>query len=56
MDIKVENISSFVKDFLSHLKTQKAELMRNIAETGVVSADQESELRATVEAFKGPKK
>jgi len=56
MDIKVENISSFVKDFLSHLKTQKADLMRSIAETGVVSADQESELRATVEAFKGPKK
>jgi F-type H+-transporting ATPase subunit alpha len=56
MDIKVENISSFVKDFLSHLKTQKTDLMKNIAETGVVSADQESELRATVEAFKGSKK
>jgi F-type H+-transporting ATPase subunit alpha len=56
MDIKVENISSFVKDFLSHLKTQKTDLMKNIAETGVVSADQESELRTTVEAFKGSKK
>ena len=56
MDIKVENISSFVKDFLSLLKTQKTDLMRSIAETGVVSAEQESELRATVEAFKGPKK
>jgi F-type H+-transporting ATPase subunit alpha len=52
MNIKVENISSFVKDFLSHLKTQKTDLMRSIAETGVVSADQESELRATVEAYK----
>jgi F-type H+-transporting ATPase subunit alpha len=56
MDIKVENISSFVKDFLSHLKAQKMDLMKSIAETGVVSADQESELRATVEAFKGQKK
>jgi len=56
MDIKVEKISSFVKDFLSLLKTQKTDLMKTIAETGVVSADQESELRTTVEAFKGPKK
>jgi F-type H+-transporting ATPase subunit alpha len=56
MDIKVEKISSFVKDFLSHLKTQKTDLMKNIAETGVVSADQESELRATVEAYKGKNK
>jgi len=52
MDIKMEKISSFVKDFLSHLKTQKTDLMKSIAETGVVSADQESELRATVEAYK----
>jgi F-type H+-transporting ATPase subunit alpha len=56
MDIKVENISSFVKDFLSHLKTQKTDLMKNIAETGVVTADQESELRATVETYKGKNK
>ena len=56
MDIKVENISSFVKDFLTHLKTQKTELMKSIAETGVVTADQESELRATVEAYKGKNK
>jgi F-type H+-transporting ATPase subunit alpha len=56
MDIKVENIASFVKDFLTHLKTQKADLMRSIAETGVVSADQESELRATVDAYKGKNK
>ena len=52
MDIKVEKIPPFVKDFLSHLKTQKTDLMKSIAETGVVSADQESELRATVEAYK----
>jgi F-type H+-transporting ATPase subunit alpha len=56
MDIKVERIQGFVKDFLTHLKAQKADLMKNIAETGVVSADQESELRATVEAYKGKNK
>jgi F-type H+-transporting ATPase subunit alpha len=56
IDVKVENVSSFVKDFLSYLKTQKADLMRNIAETGAVSAEQEEELRLTAEAFKGTKK
>jgi F-type H+-transporting ATPase subunit alpha len=52
LDVKTENIFSFVKDFLSHLKSHKADLMKSIAETGVVSAEQEEELRVTVEAFK----
>ncbi|MDR2921955.1 MAG: F0F1 ATP synthase subunit alpha [Treponema sp.] len=56
IDVKVENVSAFVKDFLSHLKTHKADLMRSIAETGAVSAEQEEELRLTAEAFKGIKK
>jgi F-type H+-transporting ATPase subunit alpha len=56
LDIKTENVSAFVKDFLSHLKDQKQDLMRAIAETGVVSKEQEDELRLTVEAFKGIKK
>jgi len=55
LDVKTENVSSFVKDFLSHLKSQKADLMKSIAETGVVSKEQEDELRLTVEAFKGKK-
>jgi F-type H+-transporting ATPase subunit alpha len=56
LDIKVEDISAFVKDFLLHLKSRKAELIRNIADTGVVSPEQENELRVTVESFKGEKK
>jgi F-type H+-transporting ATPase subunit alpha len=56
LDIKTENVSAFVKDFLSHLKSQKQDLMRAIAETGVVSKEQEDELRLAVEAFKGIKK
>ncbi|MCL1958488.1 MAG: F0F1 ATP synthase subunit alpha [Spirochaetes bacterium] len=56
LDIKTENISVFVKDFLLHLKSQKADLLRSIAETGVVSKEQEDELRLTVETFKGVKK
>jgi F-type H+-transporting ATPase subunit alpha len=53
LDVKVENIAVFVKDFLSHLKSQKVDLMRGIAETGVVTPEQENELRVTVESFKG---
>jgi F-type H+-transporting ATPase subunit alpha len=53
MDIKVEKISSFVKEYLVFLKYNKPELMTKIAETGVVSVDQESELRAMIETFKG---
>jgi len=53
LDIKTENVSAFVKDFLLHLKSAKADLLKNIAETGVVSKEQEDELRAAVESFKG---
>jgi len=53
LDVNVEKIPAFVKDFLSHLKDQKADLMGNIAETGTVSKEQEDELRLTVESFKG---
>jgi len=56
LDIKTENVSAFVKDFLLHLKSAKADLLKNIAETGVVSKEQEDELRAEVESFKGAKK
>jgi len=56
LDIKTENVSMFVKDILSNLKSQKADLLKNIAETGVVSKEQEDELRLTIETFKGVKK
>jgi len=56
LDIKTENVSAFVKDFLLHLKSAKADLLKNIAETGVVSKEQEDELRAEVESFKGARK
>ncbi|MDR2575150.1 MAG: F0F1 ATP synthase subunit alpha [Treponema sp.] len=55
LDVKTENVSTFVKDFLSHLKSEKADLMKGIADTGVVSKEQEDQLRLTVEAFKGKK-
>jgi len=55
LDVKTADVSAFVKDFLSHLKNQKQDLMRGIAETGVVSKEQEDELRLTVKNFKGIK-
>jgi F-type H+-transporting ATPase subunit alpha len=53
LDIKTDNVSTFVKDILSNLKSQKADLLKNIVETGVVSKEQEDELRLTIETFKG---
>jgi len=45
-----------VKDFLLHLRSAKADLLKNIADTGVVSKEQEDELRAEIDSFKGVKK
>ncbi|GBU27228.1 ATP synthase subunit alpha [Treponema sp. R8-4-B8] len=56
LDIKTENVASFAKDFLLFLKDQKADLMKSIAETGVVSDQQEEELRVTVKSFKAERK
>jgi F-type H+-transporting ATPase subunit alpha len=53
MDIEVKNIASFAKSFLDYLTGKHAELMRSIGETGVVSPEQEEELRAAVDNFKG---
>jgi F-type H+-transporting ATPase subunit alpha len=52
LNVKVENISAFVKECLEHLKTQKAGLISDIEQTGVLSAEQESQLRTTIEAYK----
>jgi len=52
MDIKTENVSLFIKNYLLYLKAQKADILKGIAETGVISDEQESELRGAVEAFK----
>jgi len=56
LDIKTENVAAFVKDFLSHLKSQKADLLKSIAETGVVSKEQEDELHLIVKSFKEARK
>jgi F-type H+-transporting ATPase subunit alpha len=55
LDVKVEKIAFFLKEYLEFLKTQKVALMGSIRDTGAVTAEQESELRAAIEAFKGLK-
>ena len=55
IDIEINNISLFIKDFLSYLRVEKADLLKTIAETGAVSAEQESELRTATESYKSKK-
>jgi F-type H+-transporting ATPase subunit alpha len=52
MDVNVEKVASFTKSFLEYLKSNYADLMKGIGETGVVSMGQEGELRSAVEKFK----
>ena len=55
MDVKVEHIAAFTKTWLAYLKNHHAALMRSVAETGVLTAEQEEELRSAVEAYKALK-
>ncbi|MDR2133494.1 MAG: F0F1 ATP synthase subunit alpha [Treponema sp.] len=52
MDIKVENIAAFVRAYLEYLKNHNAELLRNITESGAMSAEQESELKDAIESYR----
>ncbi|MDR0585220.1 MAG: F0F1 ATP synthase subunit alpha [Treponema sp.] len=52
MDVKVDAIFPLVKSYLAYLKNRCADLMRSVAETGLISAEQEEELRSAAEAFK----
>ncbi|MDR1586476.1 MAG: F0F1 ATP synthase subunit alpha [Treponema sp.] len=52
MDIKAGNIAVFIKGYLEYLKIHNTELLRNIAESGAMSAEQESELKNAIESYK----
>jgi F-type H+-transporting ATPase subunit alpha len=52
MDVKVENITAFVRGCLEYLKNHHAELLRSVAETGLMSAEQEGELKNAIEGYK----
>ena len=51
MDVETAQIAPLVKTYLAYLKNHNAELLRGIAATGALSADQEAELRSAVESF-----
>lgn len=51
MGINVGDIGRFVKEYLRHLNDNYLELMRGIKETGVVSGEQDEQMRSIGEAF-----
>jgi F-type H+-transporting ATPase subunit alpha len=53
LDIKVDDIFSFINQYLVYLKSHKNELMKNISETGVLSVEQETEFHSAISAFLG---
>jgi F-type H+-transporting ATPase subunit alpha len=52
MDVKVENIASFIKGYLEYLKIHNAELLRSIAESGAMDTNRESELKGAIDSYK----
>jgi F-type H+-transporting ATPase subunit alpha len=52
LDVKVEKISAFVKGYAEYLESHNAALLRSIADTGNITADQESELRDAIDKYK----
>ncbi|MDR2500556.1 MAG: F0F1 ATP synthase subunit alpha [Treponema sp.] len=55
MDVAMDRIASFIKDFLSSLKSGHGETLRRIGETGLIAMEQEQELIQAIESFKRPK-
>ncbi|MDR2608281.1 MAG: F0F1 ATP synthase subunit alpha, partial [Treponema sp.] len=52
MDVPTEKVASFVKAYLESLKLKSAELLESIAGSGVLTAENEQELSAAIEAYK----
>jgi F-type H+-transporting ATPase subunit alpha len=52
MDIPVEAVPAFVPNFLEYLKTQSGDILKTIAQTGVITAELEQSLASVVEDFK----
>ena len=52
LDIKVEDIHKYIKNYLSYLGTNNSALLKSIADTGNMSADQEAELRDAIDKYK----
>ncbi|WP_010263781.1 F0F1 ATP synthase subunit alpha [Treponema primitia] len=55
LDVPVDKVSTFVKGFVEYLKLRKGELLKEIADTGVMSPEIEQGLTGAIEAFKQAK-
>ncbi|MFP3043329.1 F0F1 ATP synthase subunit alpha [Treponema primitia] len=55
LDVPVDKVSAFVKGFVEYLKLRKGELLKEIADTGVMSPEIEQGLTGAIEAFKQAK-
>jgi F-type H+-transporting ATPase subunit alpha len=55
MDIKIEDIASFVRNYIDYLEVHHTSLLSSIAQTGNISVDEENELRSAIEKFKNTK-
>jgi F-type H+-transporting ATPase subunit alpha len=53
LNVETDDVSAFIKEYLTFLKNEKCELVKNIAETGVLSVEQETELHEAIHSFKG---
>jgi F-type H+-transporting ATPase subunit alpha len=52
MDVPVDKVAVFVREFTEHLATSHWELLEAIGKTGTITSDQEQELSNAVEEFK----
>jgi F-type H+-transporting ATPase subunit alpha len=55
MDVPVDKVSVFVKGFIEYLKLRNGGLLKEIADTGVMSTEIEQGLTGAIEAFKRSK-
>jgi F-type H+-transporting ATPase subunit alpha len=55
MDVPVDKVAVFVKEFIEYLKLRNGELLKEIADTGVMSSEIEQGLTGAVETFKRSK-
>ena len=51
VEVQTKNIGTFISNFLVYLNNNHSGMMREIKETGVLSPDQESAMRAAAESF-----
>jgi F-type H+-transporting ATPase subunit alpha len=55
MNIPVEKISPYIREFLEYLRLRKGDILRKIAETGLMTSEIEQDLTDAIETFKHSK-